>query len=35
MIDFISQYVGDAAMYIGFLLCAGILAAWGEANMRG
>jgi hypothetical protein len=34
MIDFISQHVGDAAMYIGFLLGAGILVAWGEANMR-
>jgi hypothetical protein len=33
-IDFISQHVGDTAMYIGFVLCVGILAAWGEANLR-
>jgi hypothetical protein len=32
MIEFISQHVGDAAMFIGFLVCAGILARSGEAN---
>lgn len=32
MIEFISQHVGDAAMFIGFLICMGILAVASEAN---
>jgi hypothetical protein len=31
MIEFISQHVGDAAMFIGFLICVGILAVSSEA----
>lgn len=32
MIEFINQHVGDGAMFIGFLICVGILAAASEAN---
>jgi hypothetical protein len=32
MIEFINQHVGDAAMFIGFLICVGILAVSSEAN---
>lgn len=31
MIYFVSQHIGDAAMFIGFLVCMGIVAASGEA----
>jgi hypothetical protein len=34
MIEFISQHVGDAAMFIGFLICVGILALASEASER-
>jgi hypothetical protein len=32
MIEFISLHIGDAAMFIGFLVCVGIAAASSEAN---
>jgi hypothetical protein len=32
MIEFISQHIGHAAMFIGFLICAGIAAVPGQAN---
>jgi hypothetical protein len=32
MIEFISEHIGHAAMFIGFLVCVGIVAGSGEAN---